>query len=382
MLLRQLGPDDLAARHALSSLAFGGDPAAAAEPPPAGDGLGAFDERGRLVAQALVRPYDQRWCGRLVPMAGVADVAVHPDARGQGLVGRLLAELMGRARERGQLVSVLYPTAPRIYRRLGWEIVGSLHTTRLPLHALAVPPAAGTTVRTADTADGATIAELYDAVASTGSGLLARSGPSFPAGPTGALTHDVVSLAEDANGRALAYVSYSRGRGYRGGGPLRLGELISTDRAGTAALLGSLAGWDSVADHVLWRGSTDDLALHLPGSLPPPEAVQPWMLRVLDPAGAVAARGFLPGLAVAASFALEGRHGDPVGWRLEVSDGRAALEPDPARDLPLLSARGFALLYSGVATDGRLVRGGLLDRPVPGLAAAFSGPPPTLLDYF
>lgn len=147
----------------------------------------------------------------------------------------------------------------------------------------------------------------------------------------------LLRVAEDASGRALACASYSSGRGY-GAGPLRLAEFISTDQAGTAAVLRSAAPWDSVTDHLLWRGPTGDIALRLPGSVSHPEAAQPWMLRVLESA--------------------------------------------PAGDLPLPSARGLALLYAGGAIEGRLLREGLLDQPAPGLATAFAWPPPTLLDYF
>lgn len=382
MRLRELGPGDEQARHDLSRLAFGGDPNGVLRDPPPGDAFGAFDDAGRLVAQVVALPYEQYWGGRPVPMAGVAGVAVHPGARSQGLVRQLMGALVGRARERGQLVSALYPTAPRIYRRLDWEVVGSLDTTRLPLQALGVPVTHGWRTRTAGPDDVTAVAQVYDAVAADGSGMLARTGPSFPAGAAGVLEHDVVTLAEDPDGQVVGYASYGRGLGYRGGAALRMGELLSLQGEGALALLRSLASWDSVVDAVLWRGPTDDLALRLPGRVPPPESVQPWMLRVLDPAAAVAARGFPSGLALGASFALAGDDGRLSGWHLEVADGRGVLDAAPADGLPVLSTRGLALLYAGVGNQGRLLREGLLDRPAPELSLAFSGPPPVLLDYF
>jgi predicted acetyltransferase len=109
------------------------------------------------------------------------------------------------------------------------------------------------------------------------------------------------------------------------------------------------------------------------------------MLRIVDAAAAVAARGFSSQVSAGAAFILD----DPdvpahcVGWRLRVGDGRGSLEEvAPAADLPRLHVRGLALLYAGVADGAALVRAGLLDRPVPGLDAAFAGQEPRILDYF
>ena len=85
-----------------------------------------------------------------------------------------------------------------------------------------------------------------------------------------------------------------------------------------------------------------------------------WMLRVVDPAAAVAGRGF----PAAADLAIALRIDDaqlPANaglWRLEVSGGRGSLQPQSSGtdgDGPAvpagpvrLGARGFAALYSGV----------------------------------
>jgi predicted acetyltransferase len=150
---------------------------------------------------------------------------------------------------------------------------------------------------------------------------------------------------------------------------------VTASPSALRSLLAGLAGWEGVVDTVTWRGRTDDLALALDRSLPPPSEVQPWMLRVLDPVAAVAARGFGPGEA-RVPFAVDG-----VGYLLEVADGRGRLTPTAADGLPVVTAQGLALLYAGMA-QGRLLRAGLLDRPAPALEAAFAGPVPEILDYF
>jgi predicted acetyltransferase len=369
--IRLLTDDDREQAHRLSNLAFGGDLSAPmpTDPPPAGPRAGAFDDRGRLVAKAFARPYEQWWGGRPVPMAGIAGVAVAPEHRGKGLVRRLMDALIDTTEAP---VSSLFPTAPSIYRPLDWEIVGGYDTTSLPLTWL--PTKGPLEVRAASDDDLSQIEALYDARGASSSGLLVRRGESFPLGIKGVLEIDVVTVAIDA-GRVVGYASYSRGRGYVNGGPLNLWDCIAQSPQAMQSLLAGLAGWSSVVDDVRWRGSTDDLALAVNRSLPPPVKAQPWMLRVLDPVAAVAQRGFAPG-STTASFAVA-----DTGYRLEVADGRGQLTAVPADGLPVVQPRGLALLYAGVAT-GRLARNGLADRDLPELEKAFRGPRPEILDYF
>lgn len=369
--IRLLGENDREQAHRLGNLAFGGDLAAPMpdEPPLAGPRAGAFDARDRLVAKAFARPYEQWWCGRPVPMAGMAGVAVAPEHRGKGLVRQLMDALIEVS---DAPISSLFPSAPAIYRPLDWEVVGTLDSTPVPLADL--PTKGEVEVRAATEEDVPTIEALYDARGAASSGLLVRKGPSFPTGARGILELDVVTVAVEA-GQVTGYVSYSRGRGYRGDGSLTLWDCIAQTPGAMRSLLASLAGWSSVAAIVKWRGSTEDLALALNRSMPAATEVQPWMLRVLDPIAAVAARGFAPG-ATSACFAVSG-----TGYRLEVADGRGQLSVVPAEGLPVVQQRGLALLYAGIA-HGRLARTGLAERDLPELEEAFRGPQPQILDYF
>lgn len=369
MRTRLLGPEDLEQSWELSRLAFGGDPDAAAQPRPPGYDVGTFDERGRLVARALSRPYQQWWGGRRVPMAGLAAVAVRPENRGQGLVRQLLEQVV---REATQPISVLFPTASRIYRGMGWEVVGTLDDTAVPLSAL--PQRRGAPVRAATPDDLPAMAALYDARGATTPGFLTRTGPSFDKGTEAIFDHEVVSVAVE-DGQVTGYVAYDRGRGYQSGGQLRVWECICSTPGALTALVTSVASWSSVAESALWRGSTRDLALLLDSAVPPPTRVQPWMLAVLDPVAAVAARGFGP-VNLRAEFALADK-----GFRLEVADGRGELSEVSARDLPVVTPGGLALLYAGVGQH-RLLRNGFVDQPVPALEEAFAGAAPEILDYF
>ena len=373
----------------LSRLAFGGDPAAPPPERPAGpprsDGWGVLDERGRLLGKALLHDYGQWWGGREVPMGGVAGVAVHPDARGTGTASRLVAALLPEMTVRGQGISVLFPTVVPLYRALGWEVVGTLDDTRLATRDLAPAQAGRHAVRTGESGrDAGAVEGLYDAWAAAGAGGLTRRGRLFPGGAADAFEADVVGVAEAGDGAADGYVSYDRGRGYRGGGgELRVWELIAGEADAARALLASLARWHPVASTVLWRGPTDELQRLVDAALPPPVTSQPWMLRVVDPVVAVERRGFPPGVVAEGSFVLDDPQQPQVSraWRLEVAGGRGELAPATSSTVRL-HVRGLALLFAGVASCDGLRRAGLLDGDLPALDVAFAGPAPALLDYF
>ena len=144
-------------------------------------------------------------------------------------------------------------------------------------------------------------------------------------------------------------------------------------------MLRLLGGWHPVAPATRWRGSTALLDLLLPTLVPPPVRRQPWMLRVLDPAAAVAARGWAADVDV--SFVLVDPQRGDTAHRLVVEGGQGRLEPaDPTG--PRLHVRGLALLLAGAAGTARVRALGLLDGDLPGLDPACAGPVPDLLDYF
>jgi predicted acetyltransferase len=368
VIVRELTDGDDQQRWDLAMLAFGGDPAAPVQPAPPGRRLGVFDERGLLLGSAVARPYTQWWHGQPVPMAGIAAVAVRPEFRGRGLVKALLDEVLAGLDDP---LSVLFPTAPGIYRRLGWEIVGSLDDTVLPLSAL--PQHGGTGLRPATEADLPELAALYADRGRAGSGLLTRTGPGFVKGPGALLERSVLSVAVE-DGGITGYLAYDRGRGYHSEEPLKVWELLSSTPTAARSLLASLAGWSAVTDRVSWRGPTADLARQLDARLPPPATVQPWMLRVVNPVEAIAARGFAAGTA-SLPVSLAG-----TSYRLEVDGGRGQLTPVPGGGGVEVSATGLALLYAGIGRG--LASRGLADGASGELEAVFAGPQPEILDYF
>ncbi|GHJ45222.1 spore coat protein [Catellatospora sp. TT07R-123] len=352
--------------------------------------LAAFDESGRMVAKAVDRTQEQWFAGRLVPTCGVAGVVTAPELRGRGLGRLVLTRLLEHARQRGAVISTLFDTTPLPYRALGWEEVGSLDYHAFPTRVLAaVRPDPAITLRPAVEADVPAIHEVYRRVARTGTGMLERSGPLFAGTPADFLgDYNGVTVAVGASGAVEGYASWDRGAGYDAGGKITVDDLIGLTPGATATLVAMLGGWASVAPTTVIRlGAADpvrSLLARVDGKV---ESSQPWMLRVVDAPGAVAARGWSRHVGGQVDLDLADAE---CPWhagahRLVLDGGQARLEPGGAGTVRL-TPRGLAAWYAGAATPDQLRRSGHLTGGTPDtdafLQSATAGPTPTLHDYF
>lgn len=391
--LRLLTVEDLPASWEMSRIAFGLD----RKPPPgwlsARPGRhtwGAFDGAGRLVAKAMDREQDHWFGGRRVPASGIAGVVVMPDLRGTGLSRLVLARLFAASRDRGAVIATLFRTNPGPYRRLGCEQIGNLTWTALPTASLAeVRRPMEVALRPAEVADVPAILETYRIVARAGAGLMERSGPLFDTSPGAVLAgHDGITVATDSAGSVQGYVSWKRGPGYDASSRLSVPDLIGLSAPATTAMLALLGSWASVAPTVVLRlPDPDPAALLSSFTGARVESDDRWMLRVLDAAGAVAARGWPRHVNGSVDLLLA----DGVcPWnagpqRLILADGVGRLEPGGRGELHL-DIRGLALIYAGIGAPALLRRAGLLGGDSTDgetfLQAAAAGPPPALLDYF
>lgn len=388
--IRTLTVQDQPAAWKLGSLAFGYHdremPASWTSDSPGRVTYGAFAEDGALVAKAVDRAQGQWFGGRIVPASGIAGVVVAPELRSQGLGRLVLTHLLAQARERGAVISTLFPTTPFPYRRLGWEEAGALTYLALPTSALTpARPSPGVRLRPATGADLPAIQDVYRVVARESSGMMERSGPLFDKSPIE--DFDGVTVAVEA-GVVTGYATWDRSPGYDESGKVTVEDLIGVTPQATDTLLAMLAGWASVAPTVALLLSDPDPAwFSFASGSAKVHSRQPWMIRVVDAVGAAAARGWPAHLDAQVDLHLED---EVCPWnagphRLMLSGGEARLEPGGSGEVRM-TARGFALWYAGAATPSILRRSGLLTGGSAGthqmLMAATAGPPPALHDYF
>lgn len=391
---RPLGPDDAEAYRRTGWEAFGvpHDLAAAVARPPYAPGMrawGTFDG-DRLVARIVDREYDSWFGGARVPTSGIAGVTVVAEHRGRGLLDGLFEALLQNARERGVAISTLFPTAPRIYRRFGYEVVGQFDTVELDSTSLAAVRETGDLVtRRAVAADFDALREVYDAWAAAQNGPLTRRGPSFPATAEEMLASFTgVTLAVDVEDRVHGYASWRRGPGYGEHAALRVADLVATRQDARAVLLRTLGSFASVAPLTRLDTSGDDPARYLlPTAGWRVVASEPYMLRLLDPGAAFGLRTWPAGLALDVVFEVADELLTDLdgGWRLTVRDGSATCERTDAAAGPRFTGRGLALSYAGAQSCANLRMAGLLsgdDRHDRLWDAALGGRQVHVRDYF
>jgi predicted acetyltransferase len=355
---------------------------------------GAFDG-GRLVAMTHTHRMAQYFGGRAVPMGGLASVAVVPDRRGEGLAKQVCTAALHAMRGRREVISSLYPATTGIYRALGWELGGSYVWSKLAPAALrSLPAPERRALRPASLDELPALRACYARVAAGTPGFLARGDAWWERLASFWRAYSVYVAASGAGG-IDGYLVYAQADGeYSGlGGPFRIvvRELIAAERDAGLALWSLLGRWSSQVTDLILVGPVEDSLL----LLSPEQAVQPlaqirWMTRIVDAAGAVAARGFAPNLELELPLALrDGVLAENDGrWVLRVAKGQGELVRGAhgAAGAPALSIGGFASLYTGFASCARLARSGLLrdgsDAQRAALDAAFAGPAPSCLDEF
>lgn len=297
---------------------------------------------GELVGAAIDREYTSWWGGAEVSTAGIAGVAVRAEHRGTGLLTPLFDACLNESRERGALVSTMFPTAAGIYRRLGYEVVGHLDDVEVPTADLAVN---GDTVpvRRATLADVPAIRAAYTRWASQQHGPLTRTGPSFPATDSELLDDfSGITVAEAQPGHITGYVSCKRGEGYGSSARIRVADLIADDRASLRSLMRTLASNASVAPSTVIRTSGYEPWRHLLGKDSGTIVHRdPYAFAVLD-VRAFEAMTYPEGISAELPFRWNDRD-----YVLSVTNTRGHINVEPVGvDARTLSDAGIALAFA------------------------------------
>ena len=245
--------------------------------------------------------FGQFFGGRSVPMGGLSSVSVVPDRRGRGLAKEVIREVLRAMRERGEVISSLYPATTSLYRSLGWEVAGTTLVRRVAPATLQLLPApdAGR-LRPSGPDDLDALRACYGKLAQGVNGFVDRSENWW-----GRLAHAWkdrrVYVAEGDAGEVEGYLVYRQIDGehsaFGGSWVLGVNEAVATTRDAALALWRLLGSWASQAQQIIYRGTAEDpLLLLLPEQSLEVMAEVRWMTRMVDAAGAVEARGFPPGL--------------------------------------------------------------------------------------
>lgn len=329
--------------------------------------LGLFDpDDGDLVAQLAEREFESWFGGARVPTCGVAAVTVSAEHRSQGFLAPLFTALLENARNRGAAISALFPTAPNVYRRFGFEIIGELVTVDVETADLAAvrPTPGAMRARRASAADFDAVREVYDTWAAAQNGPLTRRGPSFPASAEEFVSSFTgVTLAVDASDRVHGYASWQRGGDVGAGARLEVADLVATRHEASRLLLRTLGSFATVAPITRIRTSIpDSLRYLLPTIRLRVVTGEPYMLRLLDPPAAFGLRRYPRRLQADVVFGIADEFLTDLdgSWRLTVADGSAKCERTDDAPGPVFTGRGLAASYAGSLSSANLRMAGLL----------------------
>ena len=369
VVVRESREEDGEELYRIRRIAFGGP----REPEPAGganpywpDGFEGWwglvaELDGRPAGFLRTRDYRQFFGGRPVPMGGLASVAVDPYARGRGVATELLDRALVGLRDAGQCISALFPSAPPLYRRRGWEQTGVYQRMVLPIDLLAAlpRPTAHRSIRPAGPADLPALHAAYLTFASTVDGMLDRATKAHRLERMFEL--DIVDVVPGVDG-VRGYLTAERPDGER----LIVNDLIADDLDTAGRLLRQVASWAGQLHDVSLR--VIDLAVHdLLLSRPVLQDVSdhPWMLRVIDLPAAVAARGWpltdlMRPLAVDIEVVDEHAPWQAGRHRIVFDGGSVFCEPGGTGAVRL-HARALGPWYAGSADTPMLRRAGLLE---------------------
>lgn len=350
--------------------------------------------RGEVAAASHIRPFQQWFGGRAVPLGGFSPVAVLPEFRGQGLGRAITAGQFGDLRERGEVIAGLFPASLALYRSVGFELAGSYVQRRLPASEVgAIRPLSGTVdVRRGTVDDIAAVHRCQERLAAGRDGTLRRDPAWWQRRLPADLQEVVLYVVEHPSvaGELAGYAIYRHGPGPRAYDyTVVVTEVLADDPDAVRALWRVVGSSGSQAPWVEVIGPADD-DLFLLIANADPVAVRSeirWMIRLIDAPGAVAARGWPAAAAGSVDLEIidEAAPWNAGRWVLDVADGHATLQPGGSGTVQA-SIGGLSSWWAGYAPATRLARTGQLSsgdqRAIATMDHLLPAVPPVLPDFY
>ena len=353
------------------------------------DAFRAVRQNGRMVAGVALAPAGQWFGGQRVPCTLVNGVGVVPEARGTGVGLAMMRAVLEELHADGCPLAALYPASLTFYRRAGFERAGSRITYELPTEAIDVERTACEIVPFGPEQYDV-VQQIYTERAKTSAGNLDRPAWmwNFRLEPPNQQPHRFLIIQA---GMPTGYVVYTQGSRTD---PLTIMDYCACTPEAARCILKLFAGYRSMVDYVKWNGGPLDQLLYsvrenLYAGMRLRHRVGShfdWMLRIVDVAGALEARGYPLGVSATLHFDVrdETLPRNNGCWTLNIADGAGRVSEGGDGNIRL-DVRGLAALYTGFMAPVELQAIGLLDGPADARAratAVFAGPRPWIGDMF
>ncbi len=342
--------------------------------------------RGGEIAGGLIyRPLGQWFGGRSVSMTGIRGVGVAPEHRSSGVAGALMVHGLNEIHKSRAPLSVLYPATQPVYRRPGYEQAGAWITYSLDPHRIDVQRR-DLTVRKITPADHGALREVYAERAKRTNGHVDRTDWVWKRvlEPRAGTAFGYMVLRDE---RIEGYTLFTKRTDLSPFYELDVHDLVALTAEAGRRLFTLFADHRSMCRRITWKGSAADPILMLPREQRH-EIVDrmEWMLRIVDVAGALEARGYPAGVKAELHLdvcddVLPHNHGRFV---LDVSNGRGQVR-EGGRGSLRVDVRGLAPMYTSHLSAAELQATGYVEGDTHDLAVAgavFSGPSPWMPDIF
>ncbi|MDP2307793.1 MAG: GNAT family N-acetyltransferase [Pseudomonadota bacterium] len=341
------------------------------------DNLRVAHVGGQVAGGLGIYRMGQVFGGRSVPLGGLAGVGIAAEHRGAGVAGAMVGDTLRALRDDGVPLAGLYASTQRLYRSIGFEQAGNRVAWKVGLRAIDVLDRTLPVTRV-EGADA--LRPLYHPT----HGNLDRSAAIWE------------RITRPRGAESWCYRVGDEGYAVLGTEPSGVSDfhfhvLVRDWQAHTPAAARRL--WTLLADHsslgteARWFGAASDPRIaHLSEQAAEIIGLQRWMIRILDVAGALTARGWPAHVSGELHLDID----DPLfsenagRWVVEVAEGRAHVARGGSGSLKL-GIRGLAPLYTGFYDPGVLAELGWVQGDAATLRTAarlFASPEPWMSEMY
>lgn len=238
------------------------------------DNLWLAEEAGRLVAGSRMYRFEQWIGGARFPMMGLGLVTNSAAHRRRGIASDLVASGLRHSRERGDVVSVLYPFRTSFYQRLGYGMAGRVNQYRFAPKMLKDFEERSRVAIVDSDKDRADVRAVYDRWAPTQNGMMVRRDRQWE--PVWRGRHGVI--VRDQKGEATGYAVFAySAEAARGGRFIEIVERAWLDHDARRALYGWFSSLSDQWDFLLYRAHPDEpFEEHLAEIRLPAEGIARW----------------------------------------------------------------------------------------------------------
>lgn len=327
----------------------------------------------------------QWWGGVRVPMSGIASVGIAPEYRGDGAAIALLHHTLKELHNHGVPISVLYPATQPLYRKAGYEQGGSFCVWEVPTDSIKIREQP-LPLKSIQPINHQILNYPYLQQAKLTNGYLDR----HPA-----IWQGIVSTKEKETIFAYLIGTEDQPQGYiiftqertENGTILWVRDWTILTTVAFQSFWSFMAKQRSMVDRVRWKSSVvDSLTLLLPEQTAKIQSQERWMLRVIDVAKALSARGYPPGIQAELHLDVQDDFLAANNGRfiLSVANGRGEVTKGGKGELQL-DIKGLAPLYTGLFSPYQLQLARKLVATEKAFLAAtqiFAGVSPGMPDFF